>query len=187
MKRILAFMLTVLCVVSLSGCKANEYSNAKKLASDGNYEAAITAYTALGDYKESKAHVEILKIVSLAKRYEKIGENFGPLGISNYEGEVGDLETLANETRAYAKTFDSTVVANDAELSEYVQELDLYAYKFLQLMEIDRDSIDQFFGPEFFMFPSTMELSLQESERMYNSWFKEIGELRLPSKYDDWY
>lgn len=84
-----------------------KYKNAEKLVTNGDYEAAITAYTALGDYKESKAHVEILKIAALAKRYEKIGEGFGPLGISNYEGEVGDLETLANETRAYVKTFDS--------------------------------------------------------------------------------
>lgn len=187
MKRILAFMLAVLCVVSLSGCKANEYSNAEKLVTNGDYEAAITAYTALGDYKESKAHVEILKIAALAKRYEKIGEDFGPLGISNYEGEVGDLETLANETRAYAEKFKSTVVADDAELLEYVQTLERYSQGFLELMKIDRDCIDQFLGPEFFMFPSTMELSLQESERMYNSWFKKIGELQLPSKYDGWY
>ena len=53
MKRFLSVFFVLAVSLLLTGCKSSEYKEAKKLAADGEYTKAITAFTALGEYKDS--------------------------------------------------------------------------------------------------------------------------------------
>lgn len=58
MKKIIALILTLLLVVSLTSCKSSDYKEAMSYYVDGKYEVACELFKKLGDYEES------LKMVS---------------------------------------------------------------------------------------------------------------------------
>lgn len=87
----------------------------------------------------------------------------------------------------FATDFNSTDFADDEDLSEAVEKLRGLSDGIIQLIALDEESISEFFGPDFYMFPSTMQLSIQNSESMLHSWANLIPKIELPEKYDGWY
>lgn len=53
MRKLLAILLVSVMVLSLCACDSSDYKKATELYNEGNYPAAMTAFAALGDYKNS--------------------------------------------------------------------------------------------------------------------------------------
>ena len=187
MKRFLSVLFVLAVALSLTGCKSSEYKEAKELAADGEYTKAITAFTALGDYKDSKERAVVLQIEEYKKELITEIDDMPSLSISSYSSGTADLKTLANDIIDFATDFNSTDFADDEDLSEAVEKLRGLSDGIIQLIALDEESISEFFGPDFYMFPSTMQLSIQNSESMLHSWANLIPKIELPEKYDGWY
>ena len=184
MKRFLSVLFVLAITLSLTGCKSSEYKEAKELAAGGEYTKAITA---LGDYKDSKERAVVLQIEEYKKELITEIDDMPSLSISSYSSGTADLKTLANDIIDFATDFNSTDFADDEDLSEAVEKLRGLSDGIIQLIAIDEESISEFFGPGFYMFPSTMQLSIQNSESMLHSWANLIPQIELPEKYDGWY
>ena len=92
MRKTVYKLLALLCVLALActltGCGQNDeskYADAKKKLEKGEYGEALTAFTELGDYEESKKYVQYIKAVQLAEdgKYE--------LALSAFANYVGDF------------------------------------------------------------------------------------------------
>ena len=57
-KKILLFCFTLLMCLGLTGCKSTDYNDAIKLEEAKDYSAAAIIYEELGEYKDSKDHLE---------------------------------------------------------------------------------------------------------------------------------
>ena len=57
-KKILLISLTLLMCFGLTGCKSTDYNDAIKLEEAKDYSSAATIYEELGEYKDSKEHLE---------------------------------------------------------------------------------------------------------------------------------
>lgn len=58
MKRVVALLLALLMLLSLTACKSGDYDDAMKVFESGDYSAALTKFEALGDYKDSTEMVD---------------------------------------------------------------------------------------------------------------------------------
>ena len=54
MKKWTAIVLAAVLVFSLTGCKSSDYKKAVSDLNAGNHAAALSAFQALGDYKDSR-------------------------------------------------------------------------------------------------------------------------------------
>lgn len=57
-KKIVLYCFTVLICLGLTGCKSTDYNDAIKLEEAKDYSSAATIYEELGEYKDSKEHLE---------------------------------------------------------------------------------------------------------------------------------
>ena len=57
-KKFLLICLALLMCFGLSGCKSTDYNDAIKLEEAKDYSSAATIYEELGEYKDSKEHLE---------------------------------------------------------------------------------------------------------------------------------
>lgn len=188
MKHRLFIMLSaVVMIFLLAGCKASEYKDAQKMASNGEYPEAVTAFTALGDYKDSEERAEILKIAQYKKSFLEAIDNLPELTIASYSAGTNDLKSISTEIVDFADDFKSSTFANDEELAETVRKLGVMGDGVLELLALDGESVGKFLSPGFYMFPSTMQMSIDNSVAILHSWTQQIQKIELPSKYDGWY
>ena len=96
MKRFLSVFFVLAVALLLTGCKSSEYKNAKELASNGEYEKAITAFVALGDYKDSDERAIILQIQKFICEFGEAGDSLGTFTPIMYDAEIKGIEGLAN-------------------------------------------------------------------------------------------
>ncbi|MBQ9986541.1 MAG: hypothetical protein IJP38_09600 [Oscillospiraceae bacterium] len=81
-KRIAAFILALVMVFTLTGCKSSDYKKAMALFDEGNFSEAQAAFEALGDYKDSLSYAE----------------NIGWYAVRAHILENGKIEYEATET-----------------------------------------------------------------------------------------
>lgn len=174
----------------LTSCKFSDYQKAQELAENGNYEDAIAAYQELGDYKDSEERVASLerkvielKIESLINQYQSFYNAFGSLSLSNYETKMQPLENIIDEFKQY---IEETDLSSYDDLKEYVQKVDACNEGIQGVIEIDRNSIAQYYSPGFYMFPSSMAMSLSISEMTYNTMLKTLLDLEMPTATIEW-
>lgn len=95
MKKLFALLLVLTMVLTLTGCKKDDYESAVALMDAGSYEEAIIAFTELGDYEDSVQRLEECKnTLSYEKaimlfeqdQYEEALEIFVSLG--NYKDSI---------------------------------------------------------------------------------------------------
>lgn len=195
MKHRLWIETVILCIslvilLSLTGCKSSEYQKAQELAENGDYKGAIAAYQELGDYKDSEERVSDLerkvielKIDALINQYQSFHNTFGSLSLSNYETKMQPLEKIIDEFQQYVEEID---LSPYDDLKEYVQKVDACNEGIQGVIEIDRDSITQYYSPGFYMFPSSMAMSLSISEMTYNTMLKTLLDLEMPTATIEW-
>ena len=143
---------------------------------EAKYEEAATAYAALGDYKDAKERSVMLAVKQVVEKYKEVCENFGPLSMVNYDSEIAPLQNAIEEF----EQLDRDEISKYPELEKYVASIEVYNQGFLELIDLDHDSIEQFLGTSFYMFPSTMALNIQQSETLYCSWLQGILALEFP-------
>ena len=187
MKRLLIITFTLSITLFLTGCKSSEYKDAQKMASNGEYSEAVTAFTALGDYKDSEERAEILKIAQYKKSFLEAIDNLPELTIASYSAGTNNLKSISTEIVDFADDFKSSTFANDEELAETVRKLGVMGDGVLELLALDEESVEKFLSPGFYMFPSTMQMSIDNSVAILHSWTQQIQKIELPSKYDGWY
>ena len=133
MRKTVYKLLALLCVLALActltGCGQNDeskYADAKKKLEKGEYGEALTAFTELGDYEESKKYVQYIKAVQLAEdgKYE--------LALSAFANYVGDFLDSAELVIYY------TARACEDE-GDYSAAMALYAQ-----IPLTRDSADRY-------------------------------------------
>ena len=187
MKRFLSVFFVLAVALLLTGCKSSEYKNAKELASNGEYEKAITAFVALGDYKDSDERAIILQIQQFICEFGEAGDSLGTLTPIMYDAEIKSIEGLANRLVEFAEEFDSSSLASDDELSEIVDKLNVGGQGILLLIEMNRESIDEYNASAFTVLSPTMKAYLSNSKDAFRSVCKQIRAETLPEKYDGWY
>ena len=52
--RLAVFLIFIMVVASLAGCKSNDYNKAVKLQEAGDYTAALELYKSIDDYENYK-------------------------------------------------------------------------------------------------------------------------------------
>lgn len=191
MKKQTSLLILLAFMLSLTGCKSSDYQKAQELAENGNYEDAIAAYQELGDYKDSEERVSDLerkvielRIETLINQYQSFYNTFGSLSLSNYEAKMQPLENIIDEFQQYVEGID---LSPYDDLKEYVQKVEACNEGIQGVIEIDRDSIAQYNSPGFYMFPSSMAMSLSISEMTYNTMLKTLLDLEMPKVTIDWF
>lgn len=186
----MALVVLLAMLLSLTGCKSSDYKKAHELAESGDYEGAAAAYQELGDYKDSEERALALEhkvieqqLESLISQYQSFYNDFGPLSMSNYEAEMGRLEKIIDEFNQFKKETD---VSAYSDLEAYIFKVDACNDGLLGIMEIDRDSIAQYYSPGFYMFGSSMALSISSSEAVYNSMLRTLLNLEIPRVTIEW-
>jgi len=177
-KAILAVLLCTIMVM-LCGCKSGDYKKATKLMQNGDYEEAATAYHSLGDYKDSKERATMLEVKVIMERYQEFSDEMVSLSMVNYDTVLAPLLEIIDTVNQ----LDIEEIEKYGELNEYVRKVKAVNDGILGVIEIDHDAISKFQGPGFFMFPSSMELTLRQSELLYRSWLKELLEIEFPYDY----
>lgn len=120
MKKTVSLFLIALLLLSLSGCSLIDYKDAGELMKAGDYEAASSAYKALGDYKDSKIKAKacdykIAKDLLNSGDYESAGVIFKQL--DDYEDSEDwrkHCDYLAASAMFAAGDFNSAALAFDA-------------------------------------------------------------------------
>lgn len=187
MKRFFSIFFVLAIALSLTGCKSSEYKDAKQLASNDEYGKAITAFTALGDYKDSDERAIVLQIQQFICEFGEAGDSLGTLTPIMYDAEIKSIEELANRLIEFTEEFGSSSLASDEELSEIVDKLNIGGQGILLLIEMNRDSIDEYNASAFTVLSPMMKTYLSNSEDAFRSVCKQIGAETLPEKYDGWY
>ena len=98
MKRAVSLLLVLILLAAGTGCSGygKAYENAQSMLDSGDYTAAETAFSALGDYKDSGEKVRQCRYLSAKAQMEK-GE-FAPAASAFSElGEYSDAPELARE------------------------------------------------------------------------------------------
>lgn len=92
MKKLIVLLLVLTMMLTLAGCKKDDYESAVALMDAGSYAEAIVAFTELGDYEDSAQRLEECKNITTyaeatalfeAENYEEALKLFTALG--NYE------------------------------------------------------------------------------------------------------
>ena len=187
MKRFFPILFVLAIALSLTGCKSSEYKDAKELAANGEYAKAVTAFTALGDYKDSKERAVVLQIRQFMCEFGEAGNSLGTLTPIMYDAEIKNIEELANRLAEFAEDFGSSSFASDEGLSEIVDKLNVGGQGMLLLMEMNREYIDEYNASAFTILSTTMKTYLSNSEDAFRSVCKQIQDATLPEKYDGWY
>lgn len=91
-KKILAAVLMIAVMFSITGCDSSDYKKAAQLMADGDYAAASEMFKALGDYEDSadqakECDYQIAKAAFDSREYEKAIELFTALG--DYQDSTG--------------------------------------------------------------------------------------------------
>lgn len=131
-KKILAAVLMIAVMFSITGCNSSDYKKAAQMMADGDYAAASEMFKALGDYEDSadqakECDYQIAKAAFDDGEYEKAIELFTSLG--DYQ-DSADLISQANDKIIAAKLIGNWVSNNiditDMFMSDisYVLELD---------------------------------------------------------------
>lgn len=160
----------------LVGCKSSDYQNATELMKSGQYEEAQIGYAALGDYKDASERATMLQIKVIIEKYREFYENMDALTIVNYDNVMSSLLSIVDEV----DKIDYEKIAEYPELEEYVSKIQAVNDGIRQLVQLDRDSISQFFEDDFYMFPSTMQLSIQQSDSLVRSWLQMLLDMEFP-------
>lgn len=226
MNRILWLAVIVGLLFCLTGCKSSKYQDAQEQLTAGNYDAAITAFTELGHYKDSAALLSDALCGKAEVAYSD-GNLLEALSLFQQAVDSTDAQKRANEIQTEieaaqavydarqkivqiredffnltAYTFydqmaplldvaDSFLGIDNAnsyqELNHYIIELlpNLAAIK--GIYEIDDDMMSQYKESlttgEFFMFPTTVQLSLSQSESIYKDLMDRVIGVEFPEKY----
>lgn len=139
MKRIIvSFVMLTFIMLSLSGCKSDDYKKALEYESAGNYESALEIYTELGDYEDSAdrrvaCQAEIDNSSSYAEgitlmdkmEYKSALELFEVLG--DYKDSVEKCAECekASEIMDSYKSSKDVLDKKNAELTSIISECDL--------------------------------------------------------------
>ena len=175
-KKIGLTLSLIVILTFLVGCKSSVYQNATELMESGQYEDAQIEYAALGDYKDSSERATMLQIKVIMEEYREFYENMDTLTIVNYNNVMSPLLSIVEEV----DKLDYEKIAEYPELEEYVSDIQTVNEGIRQLVELDRDSISQFLGDDFYMFPSTMQLSIQQSDSLVRSWLQMLLDMEFP-------
>lgn len=176
MKRFIVSLLAALSLITLTGCKSSDYEKATQLMLETKYEEAATVYATLGDYKDAKERATMLSVKQIMDDYVEVYNNFGTLSMVNYDAEIAPLQNVIEEF----EQLDKDEISKYPELKKYVDDVAVCNQGFLELIDLDHESIREFLGPKFYMFPSTMALNIQQSETLYRSWLQRIISLEFP-------
>lgn len=138
MKRLIAlFVGFAFLMLSLSGCKSDDYKKAQEFESAGNYESALEIYTELGDYEDSAERREVCQAeidhsasyeeaISLMDKmeYQSALELFEDLG--GYKDSVekrAECEKAIDIMDSY-KSSKAALDKKNAELTSIISECD---------------------------------------------------------------
>ena len=113
-KKILAAVLMIAVMFSITGCNYSDYKKAAQMMADGYYAAASEMFKALGDYKDSadqakECNYQIAKAAFDDGEYEKAIELFTALG--DYQ-DSADFISQANDKIIAAKLIGNWVSNN---------------------------------------------------------------------------
>ncbi len=111
----LAALLLLAMLITKVAIPAVEYSKAEKLLASGDYDGAITAFEALGDYKDSSA---MLVESANAKEYAQAEKL---LASGDYDGAIAAFEALGDYKDS------SAMLVESANAKEYAQAEKLLA------------------------------------------------------------
>lgn len=221
---ILSAILVIL--ICFTGCKSSDYKAAQEQLAAENYDAAIIAFTELGNYKDSpsllsqafseKAEAvyldgqlteaisllrkaatteantradEILAEVDTAQdvynamqKIKHIRDNFNSLSVENFNENMDILMGAVDSFRH----IDNLIAY--PELEDYADQLVPYLSSIEEIYAIDSDMLNQYAkqqaGGEFFMFPFSVQLSLKQSEDIYQELMDNIISVEFPEKYE---
>jgi len=179
MKKITLMISSVFLFALLCGCKSSDYQAATELMQNGDYKEATAIYHSLGDYKDSKERATMLEVKVIMDRYQEFSDEMVSLDMVNYDTVLAPLLEIIDTVNQ----LDIEEIEKYGELNEYVRKIKAVNDGILGVIEIDHDAISKFLGPGFFMFPSSMELTLRQSELLYRSWLKELLEIEFPYDY----
>ncbi len=117
--------LLALCLVLLSftGCEGNDYRTAMSLYENQEYDAAISAFEALGDYKDSAemiaaCHVELGKQYNIAEDYQQAVAHF----VKAPENEVAVSSIHNILFNLITDDFQAHITAATEALGEYLSD-----------------------------------------------------------------
>ena len=178
MKKTLLLLILIFLMVVPCGCKSSDYKQATEYMKNGNYEEAAIIYRILEDYKNSEELATMLKVKILMERYQKFYDEMGTLCITNYDFELAPLVQIISDFNQ----LDMEGIGKYPELDEYVQDVKVVNEGIEGIIDVDHESISKFFGPGFYMFPSTMALSIKQSELIFRSTLKTMLAVEFPYK-----
>lgn len=141
MKKKIALVLALLLVLTLSGCKSDDYKSALNAMDAGDYVAAAQQLEALGDYKESQQMLKQCKYALAVEdfnnqNYEAAVEKFQALGdyidASNYVSRAEDgllqqkiVGSWHSEALDFTEMFLSNIESGMEGLSDTLREQDI--------------------------------------------------------------
>ena len=147
--RLAVFLIFIMVVASLAGCKSNDYNKAVKLQEAGDYTAALELYKSIDDYEnykdtasrvsECEEMIEVIEGFNAATRTVEDLNDQLDTAISAAEALVAEkepaldvtlvsaLETAISETRA-AKVLKSEMPATKEEIVSVTEELNAVDY-----------------------------------------------------------
>lgn len=110
-------ILGLLVLAFLSGCKSQDYKEAQALLEAQQYDEAIIAFEALGDYKSSAFYLEDAKDGKLQKQLSDAQEL---ILAEQYDEAIVALEAIDNETYTASYMEDAKSGMAQAQLTEVV-------------------------------------------------------------------
>lgn len=111
-KRIGIFLLILVVAVALCGCKSSDYNKAASLFKAGDYDAAAEAFSALGDYKDSVAQVDIvLEAKAEAERAAAYEDAQALMASGDYGAAVAAFAALGEYQDSAARLAEATEAA----------------------------------------------------------------------------
>lgn len=154
MKRITVVFLVLMLCISLSACQSeNAYREAIALQEAGQYDAALAAFSRLGDYKDSKYRItELLQEQAYAQalalldggNYAEAFEAFNALGdykdTAEYLARFKEIKITQENWKEYLHTEETATPLKNA-LGEY--EMIQFSY----YMKFNDDIAQRFYAP----------------------------------------
>lgn len=146
-KALLTCVILVAVSLGLTGCKSSDYNEALKLEEDNDYSSAAMIYEKLGEYKDSREHLESCNaMIEAIEKYNgvrsEIEEKNNELetAVSTAETLISEkkpalddtlapaLETAISEAKAAKKTV-PTMPETENEIYTLIDELNTVEYK----------------------------------------------------------
>lgn len=118
MKRRIAILLVLALVLALSGCKSSDYKQAVTAMDAGNYQEALTALEALGDYKDASD-------LAVKCRYAIAEDNFDK---GEYETALTQFTDLGDyrDSGKYVTKCNYALAVKAFEDEDYTKAKDLF-------------------------------------------------------------